>query len=86
MIIARGLDSEDTKGSAKYISSALLWPSLMLEEIDKAMRRVPKNEPPEARSWVTLIISMMKDQEGIDRGREWKLRCATHQLNLVEPS
>jgi hypothetical protein len=38
MIIAGGLDSEDTEASAQCIRSALLCPSLRPEEADKAVR------------------------------------------------
>jgi hypothetical protein len=59
MIIARGLDSEDTKASEKYVRSALSWPS-WLEETDKALRRLPMIEPPKLLATGSLIISMMK--------------------------
>jgi hypothetical protein len=45
-IIARGLYSEDTEASAKYVRLGLSYPSLRLEATDKAVRRIPKNEPP----------------------------------------
>jgi hypothetical protein len=74
MIIARGLDSEDTEASARYARSALSCSSLRLEETDKAVRRLPKNEPPKNESpkneppktltGVNVILSMMRSTEG----------------------
>jgi hypothetical protein len=72
MIIARGLDSEDTEASAKYIGSALSCPSLRLEETDKAVRRLPTNEPPKMLAGLSFVVVAM--MEGVDRGRKGKVR------------
>jgi hypothetical protein len=83
MIIGRGLDSKDTEASAKYVRSALPWPSLRLEETDKAMRRLPKNKLPEMSTGVALTISMKGKRRQIGEGNG---SSDTHQLNLLEPS
>jgi hypothetical protein len=59
MIIARGLDSEDTKASGEYCS-ALSCPALRLEETGKAVRRLPKNAPLNMLTWMRFIIPRMK--------------------------
>jgi hypothetical protein len=81
MIIATGLDSEDTEASAKCIRSGLLCASLRLEGTDKAVRRLPKNEPLKTSAGVCVIISLMRGKERADRGKRWKLRRVTHQLD-----
>ena len=68
MIIARGLDSEDTKESAKYVRPVLLCPSLRLEETDKAVRRVPRTRPPKVSTAGRLVMSMTGGKEGGGRG------------------
>jgi hypothetical protein len=60
MIVARGLDREDTQAPGEYGRSVLLYPSLRLEETGKAVRRLPMNEPLRMLAWVALMISRMK--------------------------
>jgi hypothetical protein len=62
-IIGRGLDRHDTEASAKYVGSALVSRSLMLEETDKAVNRLPMNKPPKMSTAVTSTSSMMKGKE-----------------------
>jgi hypothetical protein len=70
MIIARGLDSDDTKASDEYIRSALSGASLRLGEANRAVRRLPKNAPPKRLTRVTFIISTMKGRVGgIEEGK-----------------
>jgi hypothetical protein len=69
-IIAGDLDSEDTEASAKDARSALLCPSLRLEETGKVVRRVPRTAPPKtSAAW-----TMTEGKEGADRGRKSELR------------
>ena len=85
-IITKGLYSEDTEASAKYVRSALLCPSLRLEETDRAVRTLPRTAPPKMSTAGMLAVSMTKGKEEAGRGMRWKVRCAAHQLNLLEPS
>jgi hypothetical protein len=53
---------------------------------DRAVRRIPKNEPPKMLTRVAWIIPMMKGKEVVYRGTKWEFRHAIHEPNLFEPS